>query len=329
MIATTAGALPGCARSCGAPPRRRSTAGRRWTRAHAGRGELFVAIRGGHGHTAPTRGRGAARRCWSTTRRGCGRDAGSCCRARPDRGAADHRRREPGGVGRDRGRRHRLRPARPRPRTCWRALVGAERRTVAAAASHNTEIGVPLHAVPDRAPTPTSRCARWPCAAPARSPSCARSPARHRRDHERRRRRTSSSSARARRSPRPRPSCSPRVRRWPWCRDGEPLLEPHLPRPGSMLVTFGEEAGADVRTRRPQPAGRPACGRARRRRPDDRASTANLRGAQGLQRRRRAWPSAGRSGSPLATRARGAPARSSSQRWRGRDQAAAAAAAWS
>ena len=80
------------------------------------------------------------------------------------------------------------------------ALCAAVTPTVAAEASQNNEIGLPLTVLRLEPDTRGARRPRWACAVSGRSPSCARSRARRRASSRRSARSTSSSSARSRAS---------------------------------------------------------------------------------------------------------------------------------
>ena len=141
------------------------------------------------------------------------------------------------------------RRARPRPRTCWPAVLA----DAGADGGHRRVLQQRARPAADRAARrparPATWSSRWARAGSATSPSCARSRRPTSRWCSTSARRTSASSAPRRRSRRPRASWS---RRSP--ADGaavlnadDPLVAAMAQRTDGRVLTFGRAAGADVR----------------------------------------------------------------------------------
>jgi len=141
VIATTAGALPGCTVVRGAPAT--PIAGVEMDSRLAGRGSLFVAIRGGHAHTADARAQGCAAVLVEDDRaavetEGVVLTAPDTIAALQRIGAANRAASAATVVGVTGS------SGKTSTKDVLAALVGAERRTIAAAEGHNNEIGLPF-----------------------------------------------------------------------------------------------------------------------------------------------------------------------------------------
>ena len=141
MIATTAGALPGCrvARGASSTPITSVEMDSR----RVSRGALFVAIRGGHDHTADARARGCAAVLVADDHvaaeaEGVVLAAADTVAALQTIGAANRAASAATVVGVTGS------SGKTSTKDVLAALVGAERRTIAAEASHNAEIGLPF-----------------------------------------------------------------------------------------------------------------------------------------------------------------------------------------
>ena len=241
MIATTAGALPGCRVERGAPSTP-ITAVEMDSRL-AGRGALFVAIRGGHDHTADARAHGCAAVLVdddhaAAETEGTVLSAPDTIAALQTIGAANRAASAATVVGVTGS------SGKTSTKDVLAALVGAERRTIAAAASHNAEIGLPFTLTRIGADTEVAICEMA-----MRGPGQIAELAVLARPEigvitnvgeahlELLGSREAIAAAKAELLAHVEVAVVPA---------GEPLLEPHL-RDRPMLVTFGEEAGSDVR----------------------------------------------------------------------------------
>ena len=141
MIATTAGALPGCEVTRGAPAT--PITGVEMDSRRAGRGALFVAIRGGHEHTAGARAQGCAAVLVESARAADEREgvvltAPDTIAALQRIGAANRAASAATVVGVTGS------SGKTSTKDVLAALVGAARRTIAAEEGHNNEIGLPF-----------------------------------------------------------------------------------------------------------------------------------------------------------------------------------------
>jgi UDP-N-acetylmuramoyl-tripeptide--D-alanyl-D-alanine ligase len=241
VIATTAGALPGCrvVRGAAATP---ITAVEMDSR-RAGRGALFVAIRGGHDHTADARAHGCAAVLVDDDH-AAGEDAGVVLAA-PDTiaalqriGAANRAASAATVVGVTGS------SGKTSTKDLLAALIGAERRTIAAEEGHNNEIGLPFTLTRITADTDVAICEmamRGPGQiadlAVLAHPEIGVITNVGEAHLELLGSREAIAAAKAELLEHVEVAVVPA---------GEPLLEPHL-RDRPLLVTFGEEVGADVR----------------------------------------------------------------------------------
>ncbi len=241
MIATTAGALPGCrvARGAASTPITSVEMDSR----RAGRGSLFVAIRGGHGHTADAWAQGCAAVLVdedhaAAEMEGVVLTAADTVAALQTIGAANRAASAATVVGVTGS------SGKTSTKDVLAALVGAERRTIAAEASHNAEIGLPFTLTRIAADTEVAICEmamRGPGQiaelAGLAHPEIGVITNVGEAHLELLGSREAIAAAKAELLEHVEVAVVPA---------GEPLLEPHL-RDRPMLVTFGEEAGADVR----------------------------------------------------------------------------------
>ena len=241
MIATTAGSLPGCRvvrGTCSTPVTSVEMDSRL-----AGRGALFVAIRGGHDHTADARAGGCAAVLVDDAHAAAESEgvvlaARDTITALQTIGAANRAASAATVVGVTGS------SGKTSTKDVLAALVGAERRTIAAAASHNAEIGLPFTLTRIAADTEVAICEMA-----MRGPGQIAELALLARPEigvitnvgeahlELLGSREAIAAAKAELLEHVDVAVVPA---------GEPLLEPYL-RKRAMLVTFGEEAGADVR----------------------------------------------------------------------------------
>jgi UDP-N-acetylmuramoyl-tripeptide--D-alanyl-D-alanine ligase len=248
VIATTAGALPGCTVVRGAPAT--PIAGVEMDSRLAGRGSLFVAIRGGHAHTADARAQGCAAVLVEDGR--AARETEGVVLAAPDTVAALQR---IGAANRAASAATVVGVTGSSGKTSTKdvlaALVGVERHTIAAAEGHNNEIGLPFTLTRIAADTEVAVCELS-----MRGPGQITELAELARPEigvitnvgeahlELLGSREAIAAAKAELLDYVEIAVVPA---------GEPLLGPHL-RDRPSVITFGEEAGADVRVAGRAPA---------------------------------------------------------------------------
>jgi UDP-N-acetylmuramoyl-tripeptide--D-alanyl-D-alanine ligase len=251
VIATTAGALPGCTVVRGAPST--PITGVEMDSRRAGRGALFVAIRGGHDHTADARAQGCAAVLVESARAAA--EPGEVVLTAPDTiaalqriGAANRAASAATVVGVTGS------SGKTSTKDVLAALIGAERRAIAAEEGHNNEIGLPFTLTRIEAATEVAICemAMRGAGQIAELAELARPEigviTNIGEAHlELLGSREAIAAAKAELLDHVEIAVVPA---------GEPLLAPHL-RDRPSVISFGEEAGADVRLagRSPAPAG--------------------------------------------------------------------------
>ncbi len=241
MIATTAGALSGCRVVRGAPATPLTSVAMDSRR--AGRGALFVAIRGGHDHTGAARAQGCAAVLVDDAH--VAAEPEGVVLAAPDTigalqaiGAANRAASVATVVGVTGS------SGKTSTKDVLAALVGAQRRTIAAEEGHNNEIGLPFTLTRIAADTEVAICELAMRGAGQISelallarPEIGVITNVGEAHLELLGSREAIAAAKAELLEHVDVGVVPA---------GEPLLEPYLGKP-AMLVTFGEEAGADVR----------------------------------------------------------------------------------
>ncbi len=248
MIATTAGALPGCTvvRGAASTP----ITGVEMDSRRAGRGALFVAIRGGHAHTADARAQGCAAVLVEEAR--AATEPGGVVLAAPDTIAALQR---IGAANRAASAATVIGVTGSSGKTSTKdvlaALIGSERRAIAAEEGHNNEIGLPFTLTRIEAATEVAICemAMRGAGQIAELAELARPEigviTNIGEAHlELLGSREAIAAAKAELLDHVEIAVVPA---------GEPLLAPHL-RDRPSVITFGEEAGADVRVAGRSPA---------------------------------------------------------------------------
>jgi UDP-N-acetylmuramoyl-tripeptide--D-alanyl-D-alanine ligase len=241
VIATTAGALPGCEVRRGAPAT--PITGVAMDSRRAGRGDLFVAIWGGHAHTGDARAQGCAAVLVDEAHAGSEPDgvvltAPDTIAALQRIGAANRAASAATVVGVTGS------SGKTSTKDVLAALIGAGRRTIAADEGHNNEIGLPFTLTRIAADTEVAICEMS-----MRGPGQITELAELARPEigvitnvgeahlELLGSREAIAAAKAELLDHVEIAVVPA---------GEPLLEPHL-RDRQSVITFGEEAGADVR----------------------------------------------------------------------------------
>jgi UDP-N-acetylmuramoyl-tripeptide--D-alanyl-D-alanine ligase len=248
VIATTAGALPGCTVVQGEPAT--PIAGLEMDSRRVGRGALFVAIRGGHAHTAEARALGCAAVLVDAAhaaaeREGVVLQAADTIGALQRIGAANRAASAATVIGVTGS------SGKTSTKDVLAALVGGQRRTIAADEGHNNEIGLPFTLTRIAADTEVAICEMS-----MRGPGQIAELAELARPEigvitnvgeahlELLGSREAIAAAKAELLDHVEIAVVPA---------GEPLLEPHL-RDRQAVITFGEEAGADVRVAGREPA---------------------------------------------------------------------------